>query len=67
MTPTKQQLKEIRARLIPNDGLSSTEGPGPERIIEVLRNLDRSLRKKQRAMRTRQELHQQPKPLAEEA
>lgn len=52
---------------IPDDGLSSTEGPGQDRIVEVLRNLDRIWRERQRAKRALEESQEQTEPVMETA
>lgn len=49
---------------IPNDGLSSTEGPGPERIREVLRYLYRRWTRLERAKCA---LEESQEPLVEAA
>ncbi len=50
--------------MIPNDGLSSTEGPGPERIRKVVRNLYRRWMRLQREKRA---LEEQTQPRVETA
>lgn len=57
--------REGASAIIPTDGLSSTEGPGPERIIEVMRFLYRNLLREKRARRAAETSLEEPETLAE--